>query len=128
MSRVFQNIDPPGPPPPFRPASVSPPNKGRGYTLAGRRGGGSIFWKTRDIGLSSYSNNLSTAETMQNQCCGSRIRCFFFTPRSGFGMNFFPLPDPGLQIPNPQHIFLFLEPILSTWIRIKINADPDPQH
>jgi hypothetical protein len=23
-------------------------------------GGGSIFWKTRDIGLPSYSNNLST--------------------------------------------------------------------
>jgi hypothetical protein len=23
---------------------------------------GSIFWKTRDIGLSSYSNNLSTAK------------------------------------------------------------------
>jgi hypothetical protein len=29
--------------------------------LAGPRGrGGSIFWKTRDIGLASYSNNLST--------------------------------------------------------------------
>ncbi len=36
---------------------------GRGYTLAERRGGwgwGSIFWKTQDIGLASYSNNLST--------------------------------------------------------------------
>ncbi len=33
-----------------------PPNKGGGYTLAGRRGGwGSIFWKTREIGLPSYS-------------------------------------------------------------------------
>ncbi len=27
-------------------------------------GGGSIFWKTRDIGLASYSNNLSTHETV----------------------------------------------------------------
>ncbi len=59
MSLVFQNIDPhplPArrvcPPPP-------PPNKGGWYTLVGRRGG-SIFWKTRDIGLPSYSNNLST--------------------------------------------------------------------
>jgi hypothetical protein len=25
-------------------------------------GGGSIFWKTRDIGLPSYSNNLSTVK------------------------------------------------------------------
>ncbi len=38
MSLVFQNIDHP---PPLRPASVSSPrNKGDGYTLAGRRGGG----------------------------------------------------------------------------------------
>jgi hypothetical protein len=29
-------------------------------TLAGQRGGGgSIFWKTRDIKLPSYNNNLS---------------------------------------------------------------------
>jgi hypothetical protein len=49
MSRFFQNIDP------LRPASVtSPRNKG------GEGGGGSIIWKTRDIGLVSYSNNLST--------------------------------------------------------------------
>jgi len=58
MSLVFQNIDPP-----LHPASVYPPPLLRGEdTLAGRRGGwGSIFWKTRDIGLPSYSNNLSTA-------------------------------------------------------------------
>ncbi len=45
------------PHPPLRPASLSSPrNKGGGYTLAGGRGGwGSIFWKTREIGLLSYS-------------------------------------------------------------------------
>ncbi len=50
------------PHPPLRPASVYPPPLLRGEdTLAGRRGGwGSIFWKTRDIELPSYSNNLST--------------------------------------------------------------------
>ncbi len=38
-----------------------PRNKGGG-TLPGGEGGwgGAIFWKTRDIGLPSYSNNLST--------------------------------------------------------------------
>ncbi len=53
------------PHPPLPPASVTsppPPNKGGEYTFAGwRGGGGSIFWKTRDIGLPSYSNNLSTS-------------------------------------------------------------------
>ncbi len=42
---------------------VLPPQQRRS-TLAGRRGGwggGSIFWKTQDIGLASYSNNLSTS-------------------------------------------------------------------
>ncbi len=45
------------PNPPLHPASVSSPRtKGGGYTLAGRwGGGGSIFWKTPDIGLASYS-------------------------------------------------------------------------
>ncbi len=60
MSLVFQNIDPP---PPLRPACVYPPpllGGGGGHTHpGGERGGGSIFWKTRDIGLPSYSNNLS---------------------------------------------------------------------
>ncbi len=60
MSLVVQNIDPPPPSPPGE--CVLPPNNGGGYTLAGVRGGwgGAIFWKTRDIGLPSYSNNLST--------------------------------------------------------------------
>jgi hypothetical protein len=82
MSLVFQNIDPPLRPASVEEnflepgifllmriadssllgqsasgLSVSyPPNKGRGYKLAGRRGGkggGAIFWKTRDIGLHS---------------------------------------------------------------------------
>ncbi len=60
VSGVFQNIDPPSP---LHPATVSSPRtKGGGYTLAGRWGGrGSIFWKTPDIGLASYSTyNLST--------------------------------------------------------------------
>ncbi len=54
----------------LHPASVSSPrNKGGGYTLAGRRGGwgGSIFWKTKDIGLASYSNNLSTTASNANE-------------------------------------------------------------
>ncbi len=65
MSLVFQNIDPH---PPLRPASVYPPPLlgGGGHSRRTERGvGGSIFWKTRDIGLPSYSNNLSTGETMQ---------------------------------------------------------------
>jgi hypothetical protein len=58
MSLVFQNIDPP---PPSPPGECIPPAIVGEDTLAGRRGGwGSIFWKTRDIGLPSYSNNLST--------------------------------------------------------------------
>jgi hypothetical protein len=35
--------------------------KARGtHSPGGEGGGGSIFWKTRDIGLASYSNNLYT--------------------------------------------------------------------
>ncbi len=52
------------PPTPFPPSEcVLPPHQRRGYTLAGRwGGGGSIFWKTPDIGLASYllQYNLST--------------------------------------------------------------------
>jgi hypothetical protein len=54
MSLVFQNIDPP-------PPAICGGGGGED-TLAGRRGEwGSIFGKTRDIGLTSYSNNLSTS-------------------------------------------------------------------
>jgi hypothetical protein len=57
VSGVFQTIDPPTPlstqrvcPPP------APKAGGAHYTLAGRwGGGGSVFWKTPDIGLASYS-------------------------------------------------------------------------
>ncbi len=54
VSSVFRTIDPP---PPLHPASVSSHRtKGGGYALAGRwGGGGSIFRKTPDIGLASYS-------------------------------------------------------------------------
>ncbi len=55
LSGVFQNIEPP----PSSPSEcVLPPHQSRGVKT--RRavrgvGGGSIFWKTPDIGLSSYS-------------------------------------------------------------------------
>jgi hypothetical protein len=29
-------------------------------------GGGSVFWKTKEIGLPSYSNNVSTGITVQH--------------------------------------------------------------
>jgi hypothetical protein len=65
MSLVFQNIDPPTP---LSTRRVCTPRLcwgGGGHTRQGERGvgGGSIFWKTRDIGLPSYSNNLSTVST-----------------------------------------------------------------
>ncbi len=54
VSCVFRTINSP---PPLHPSSVSSPRtKGGGFTLAGRwGGGGSIFRKTPDIGLASYS-------------------------------------------------------------------------
>ncbi len=45
--------------PPHSARRVCPPPA----TKAG--GGGSIFWKTWDIGLASYSNNLSTARSLR---------------------------------------------------------------
>jgi hypothetical protein len=64
MSLVFQNIDPP---PPSPHGECVPPAFVAGEdTLAwcgGEVGGGPIFWKTRDTGLPSYSNNLSTPLT-----------------------------------------------------------------
>ncbi len=55
MSRVFQNIDLPPPSPPSE--CVLPPHQRRGGTHkpGGEGVGGSIFRKTRDIGLASYS-------------------------------------------------------------------------
>ncbi len=54
VSGVFQNIDPPTP---LYSANMSFPRTKGGYTtLAGKWGSGrSIFWKTPDIGLASYS-------------------------------------------------------------------------
>jgi hypothetical protein len=83
MSLVFQNIDP-RPPPPLRPASVYPPPLlgGRTHLPGGEGGRGSIFWKTRDIGLTSYSNNLSTGVCLHGPhrqlCIHYTCRCFFF--------------------------------------------------
>jgi hypothetical protein len=59
MSLVFQNIDPQSPSPP---GECVPPGfvAGGGHTRRAERGVGSIFWKRRDKGLPSYSNNLST--------------------------------------------------------------------
>jgi hypothetical protein len=63
MSRVFQNIDPPPPSPPGE--CVLPPQQRGVHTRRAERGlGPSIFWKTRDIGLASYSNNLSTVNIL----------------------------------------------------------------
>jgi hypothetical protein len=59
MSLVFQNIDPS----PSPPGACVPPAfvvGGRTYSPGGEGGGGSIFRKTRDIGLPSFSNNLTT--------------------------------------------------------------------
>jgi hypothetical protein len=55
ISLVYQNIDPPPPSPPGE--SVLTPQQRRGvHTRRAERGmGGSIFWKTREIGLPSYS-------------------------------------------------------------------------
>jgi hypothetical protein len=61
VSCVFQNIDPPPISPPGE--CVLPPTKAGGIHSPGGEGAGggeSIFWKTQDVGLTSYSNNLST--------------------------------------------------------------------
>ena len=72
MSLVFQNIDPH---PPLRPATVYPPPMwgGRTHSPGGEGGEGSIFWTARDIGLPSYSNNLSTAHIFTCSRIGSLI-------------------------------------------------------
>jgi hypothetical protein len=61
MSLVCQNIDPPPPSPPGECVTPAFVGGGRGtHSPTGEEGGGSIFWKTRNIGLPSYSINLST--------------------------------------------------------------------
>ncbi len=61
MSLVFQNIDPPSPSL-LGEFVLPPPNKGGGgggvggtHSPGGEGDEGSIFWKTREIGLPSYS-------------------------------------------------------------------------
>jgi hypothetical protein len=79
MSRVLQNIDPH----PISARRVCPPpatKAGGTHSPGGEGGGGSIFWKTRDIGLASYSNNLSTVKA--DSGIGSHTQWFFF----GFGL------------------------------------------
>ncbi len=50
VSGVFQNIDPSPPS-----ECVLPPHQRRTHSPGGEGGGESIFWKTPDIGLASYS-------------------------------------------------------------------------
>ncbi len=64
--------------------SCPPPatKAGGTHSPGGEGGGGSIFWKTRDIGLGSYSNNLSTTETQRY--CDTKVTdnfCWETDPR-----------------------------------------------
>jgi len=69
VSSVFQNIDPPSPSP-VSTQRVCPPTAPKAWaTLSpgGEGGGGSIFWKTIDIGFASYMQyDLSTYTTVSN--------------------------------------------------------------
>ncbi len=106
----------------------SPRNKGGGYTLAGRSGGGgSIFWKTRDIGLPSYSNNLST---VMSDLAG-------FHRENIFNGGFCNLAK--VWTLNPQckpiyvHLFsvFFFSKLPPDWFGANIGnsvVDPDPHH
>jgi hypothetical protein len=96
----FQNIDPPPPSPPGE--CVLPPplpqQRCGGYTLTGRKGGlgpgGSIFLKTKGIGLASYSHNLSTRNTdFENKNLAIWSLLFFHHIRSS--------PDQ-LVVPSPH--------------------------
>jgi hypothetical protein len=77
MSLVFQNIHPPSPSPPGE--CVPPPllveGGGRGHTRRAERGVGGHYFGRRDIGLPSYSNNLST--TGRNRNNGKMIAIVF---------------------------------------------------
>ncbi len=67
MSLVFQNPKY-WPPCPLTARRVCPPRLcwgGRTHSPGGEGGWGSIFWKTRYIGLTSYSNNLSTSRRVE---------------------------------------------------------------
>jgi hypothetical protein len=64
------------PHPPLRPASVYPPPllRGRTHSPGGEGDGGSIFWKTREIGCPLTVNNLSTIVRIRIHTKMSRIR------------------------------------------------------
>ncbi len=55
------------PPTPLSTRRVCPPpatEAGGTHSPGGEGGGGSIFWKTKEVGLASYNNNLSTHPTI----------------------------------------------------------------
>ncbi len=75
------------PPPPSPPGEcvLTPTKAGGTHSPGGEGGGGSIFWKTRDIGLPSYSNNLSTVLPLVHfapniMACFCGFFCFHKTP------------------------------------------------
>ncbi len=76
------------PHPPLGPASVFPLPVlgGRTHSPGGEGGWGSKFW--RDIGLSSYSNNLSTRNTetaVDLQNIGPHVQCFLSGVKTHLG-------------------------------------------
>ncbi len=66
VSCVFQNIAPPTPLSTQRECLPPATKAGGTHSPGGEGGGGSIFCKTKDIGLASYSNNLSTVHDYGN--------------------------------------------------------------
>ncbi len=55
VSGILKNIDPPPPSPPSECFLLPHQRQGGTHSLGGEGGGGSIFLKTPDIGLASYS-------------------------------------------------------------------------
>jgi hypothetical protein len=94
MSLVFQTIDPPSPSPPGEcvpPAFVG--GGGRTHSPGGEGGGWSIVWKTRDIGLLSYRNNLSTGSGFSKNLDFERFRDLIaniLLVQEGYGILFWP--------------------------------------
>ncbi len=79
ISLVFQNIDPPSPSPPGE--SVLPPQQRLAgvHTRRAERGmGGSIFWKTRKIGLPSYSKICTLWPVLSRRLRGQVTRRHFW--------------------------------------------------
>jgi hypothetical protein len=74
MSLVFQNIDPQ---PPSPPGECVPLLFGGGGWTHSPGGEGSIFWKTKDIGLPSNSNNLSTGLSIAGRNISQKAHVWF---------------------------------------------------